>query len=65
MHPTFFPRLPAFAAGAFVAAILGSGLPLPARAATFPPLNEPATQESHPGKFVWAELFTGDSAAKS
>jgi predicted enzyme related to lactoylglutathione lyase len=63
MHQTSTPRLPAFAAGAFAAAILGIGLPLPARAATFPPLNEPATQESHPGKFVWAELFTSDSAA--
>ena len=32
-------------------------------AATFPALNDPSTKESHPGKFVWAELFTSDSAA--
>ncbi|HEV8073043.1 MAG TPA: VOC family protein [Opitutaceae bacterium] len=34
-----------------------------ARAAPFPPLNDPASKETHPGKFVWAELFTNDSAA--
>ena len=28
-----------------------------------PPLNVPASREAHPGKFVWAELFTTDSAA--
>jgi len=28
-----------------------------------PALNEPATSESHPGKFVWADLFTADPAA--
>ena len=44
-------------------AMLGIGFAAPARAATFPPLNDPATKEAHPGKFVWAELFTADAAA--
>jgi predicted enzyme related to lactoylglutathione lyase len=39
------------------------GFAASARAAKFPPLNDPATKETHPGKFVWAELFTNDSAA--
>jgi predicted enzyme related to lactoylglutathione lyase len=39
------------------------GFAASARAAKFPPLNDPATNETHPGKFVWAELFTNDSAA--
>jgi predicted enzyme related to lactoylglutathione lyase len=39
------------------------GFAASARAAPFPPLNDPATKEAHPGKFVWAELFTNDSAA--
>jgi predicted enzyme related to lactoylglutathione lyase len=39
------------------------GFAASARAAKFPPLNDPATNEAHPGKFVWAELFTNDSAA--
>ena len=43
--------------------MLGMGLAASAQAATFPPLNHPATGEAHPGKFVWAELFTTDSAA--
>ena len=46
-----------------VTAMLGIGIPASARAATFPPLNDPATPEAHPGKFVWAELFTTDAAA--
>ena len=29
----------------------------------FQPLNSPATNEQHPGKFVWADLFTNDSVA--
>ena len=33
------------------------------RADTFPALNTPASGESHPGKPVWAELFTSDSTA--
>jgi predicted enzyme related to lactoylglutathione lyase len=39
------------------------GFAASARAAKFPPLNDPATKETHPGKFVWAELFTNDSVA--
>jgi predicted enzyme related to lactoylglutathione lyase len=39
------------------------GFAASARAAKFPPLNDPATKQTHPGKFVWAELFTNDSAA--
>jgi predicted enzyme related to lactoylglutathione lyase len=47
-----------------VAAMLGSGLSAPARAAApFQPLNSPATQEHRPGKFVWADLFTTDPVA--
>jgi predicted enzyme related to lactoylglutathione lyase len=40
-----------------------TGFATSAHAAKFPPLNDPATKETHPGKFVWAELFTNDSAA--
>jgi predicted enzyme related to lactoylglutathione lyase len=43
--------------------MLESGFPASARAAAFPPLNKPATRESHPGKFVWADLFTTDPVA--
>jgi uncharacterized protein len=43
--------------------LLGAGFPATARAAAFPALNDPATTENHPGKFVWAELHTADSAA--
>ena len=43
--------------------LLGAGFPATARAAAFPALNAPATTENHPGKFVWAELHTADSAA--
>jgi predicted enzyme related to lactoylglutathione lyase len=42
------------------AALLLAGLPLPASAAKFPPLNSPATTEHRPGKLVWADLFTTD-----
>jgi len=35
----------------------------PARAASFPALNDPKSGETHAGKFVWAELFTSDAAA--
>ena len=62
MHTTsIHHRLAAVAAVTIV--LLGVGLPASARAAKFPPLNDPATVESHTGKFVWAELFTSDSAA--
>ena len=43
--------------------MLGIGFSAAARAEAFAPLNIPATKESHPGKFVWAELFTDDPAA--
>ena len=46
-----------------VTTMLGIGIPASARAAAFPPLNHPATQEQHPGKFVWADLFTTDPEA--
>ena len=48
-----------------LASLLLLGLILPAAAGTaaFPPLNQPATKESHPGRFVWADLFTTDPAA--
>jgi predicted enzyme related to lactoylglutathione lyase len=60
MHTTFVYRLATVLA---VTTLLGIGFPASARAVQFPPLNDPATKESHPGKFVWAELFTADSAA--
>ena len=41
------------------------GIAFCAHAAKLPPLNSPYTVESHPGKFVWAELFTSDTAAAS
>lgn len=46
-----------------ILAVLGTALPISTHAATFPALNNPATKETHPGKFVWAELFTGDTAS--
>jgi len=48
---------------ALAATMVGIGIAPSARAATFPPLNVPASREAHPGKFVWVELFTADSAA--
>jgi predicted enzyme related to lactoylglutathione lyase len=63
MHTTFiYHRLATVVAVATT--MLGIiGFAASARAAKFPPLNDPATKETHPGKFVWAELFTNDSAA--
>jgi hypothetical protein len=62
MHQTsIYPRLAALAA--VTTALLGSGFTPTARAGDFPPLNNPATVESHTGKFVWAELFTTDPAS--
>jgi predicted enzyme related to lactoylglutathione lyase len=58
MHTTLVYRLATVLA---VTTLLGIGFPASARAANFPPLNDPATKEAHPGKFVWAELFTADS----
>ncbi len=60
MHTTHLCRLATVLAAT---TLLGIGSLAPARAATFPPLNDPATTETHPGKFVWAELHTADSAA--
>jgi predicted enzyme related to lactoylglutathione lyase len=61
MHKTsLYGRLAAICAVALT--MLGTGFPAPARAAAFLPLNDPATREAHPGKFVWAELFTTNVA---
>ncbi len=37
--------------------------PAPGGTAVFQPLNDPATHAQHPGKFVWADLFTTDPGA--
>ncbi len=37
--------------------------PAISRTPVFQPLNSPASNEQHPGKFVWADLFTNDSDA--
>jgi predicted enzyme related to lactoylglutathione lyase len=34
-----------------------------ARADDLPPINQPATAETFPGKLIWADLFTADPAA--
>jgi predicted enzyme related to lactoylglutathione lyase len=60
MHTTFVYRLATVFA---VTTLLAAGFPATARAAALPALNNPATTETHPGKFVWAELHTADSAA--
>jgi predicted enzyme related to lactoylglutathione lyase len=59
------PKLHCRLAGVFaVTALLGLGLPASARDTTsFQPLHTPATGEKHPGKFVWADLFTTDPVA--
>jgi uncharacterized protein len=61
MHMTSLYRL----ATVLVAMTMpGIGLRAAARdAAPFQPLNNPATTEHRPGKFVWADLFTTDPAA--
>ncbi len=43
----------------FAGSTTGRAAPAPA---SFPPLNTPATGEQHPGKLVWADLFTIDPA---
>ncbi|HVU17417.1 MAG TPA: VOC family protein [Candidatus Didemnitutus sp.] len=44
---------------AILLVLLALGLPgLCSRAADVPPLNEPATAEKHPGKFIWSNLLT-------
>jgi hypothetical protein len=60
MHTTLVYRLATVLA---VTTLLGTGFPTSARAAALPALNDPATKETHPGKFVWAELHTADPAA--
>lgn len=46
-----------------VTTLLGLGQPASASTPTFQPLHRPATGERHPGKFVWADLFTTDPVA--
>ncbi len=43
--------------------LLVLGLPAPVEAASFPPLNKPATTLRFPGKFVWGDLFTSEPEA--
>jgi predicted enzyme related to lactoylglutathione lyase len=60
MLPTSLHRL----AGALaITTVLGLGLSASASTATFQPLHDPASGEHHPGKFVWADLFTTDPVA--
>ena len=44
-------------------ALLGCGSRISASTPTFQPLHESGTGEKHPGKFVWADLFTTDPVA--
>ncbi len=47
-----------------ILALVLLGIPPAGRAADFPPLSDTTpTHEHFPGKFVWADLFTGDPAA--
>lgn len=46
-----------------LAAILLGLAALTASGADLPAITSPATAESHPGKFVWGDLFTSDPAA--
>jgi hypothetical protein len=50
--------------GLFVLALLSTGLDTsqaaPAPGIELPPLTQPASNESHPGKVVWADLVTPD-----
>jgi len=62
MHTSSFYRHLASVA-VLAATMVGIGFAASAHAANFPPLNAPASRETHPGKFVWVELFTADSAA--
>jgi len=60
MSSKFISRL----AAVLATVLLGLGLTASARdKATFQPLHTPATREQHPGKFVWADLFTTDPVA--
>lgn len=63
MHSKTLYRLaPVLAAAATLAMVP----PTAVRADPFEPLNTPASTESHPGKLVWADLFTSnpDAATK-
>ena len=57
MHTRYYSRLATILA---LAATIGIASASPA---AFPALNDPSSKETHPGKFVWAELFTSDAAA--
>ena len=57
MHTTSAYRLATTFA---LTAILGSSFPASARAATFQPLRTPPVAQHHPGRFIWADLFTTD-----
>lgn len=46
-----------------VSVLLFCGPRSSASSPTFQPLHEPGTGENHPGKFVWADLFTTDPVA--
>lgn len=62
----FFRRTCALLAamGLFVgSSVFAADAPAIPTTAVFQPLNDPATNEQHPGKFVWADLFTNDAAA--
>jgi predicted enzyme related to lactoylglutathione lyase len=48
-----------------ILATMAIGFSAPALAGTFPPLNSPATGETHQGKFVWVDLFATDTEAAS
>ncbi len=61
MHMTSIQRLATVLA---VTTMLGIGLHASPRVTVlFQPLNSPAANEYHPGKFVWADLFTTDPVA--
>jgi hypothetical protein len=55
--------LPSPATLVVLALLLGAATTCLAAGHTFPALNDPQSGEHHPGKFVWADLFTGDPAA--
>jgi uncharacterized protein len=61
-HKISLRRLSASLAGA---AVLALGLVGHAKADPFPPLNSPASAEQHPGKLIWADLFTSNPDAAS
>jgi predicted enzyme related to lactoylglutathione lyase len=63
-HSIWFLRRPGVLAFVALFGFAGSPTGRAAPASTsFPALNVPATGEQHPGKLVWADLFTIDPAA--